>query len=84
MQDINNMSHRDMKPYVVAPSPSLETTFTAVVSHDNNNVNTNLRAGNDTDLDVLGQYINEPGPNRVYHHITREILDLHRVVFWIN
>ena len=76
MQDISNVSHRDAKPSTVDPSPSLETTFTPVVSHDNNNVNTNLRAGNDTDLDVLGQYINEPGPNRVYHHIMREILNI--------
>ena len=65
MQDINsNISHRDMKPYyLVAPSPLPETTF-PVVSYDNNNVNTFLRAGNETDLNVLGQYINEPGPNR--------------------
>ena len=76
MQDISNMSHRDMKPSLVAPSPSLETTFTPVVSHDNNNVNTNLRASNHTDLDMLEQYINEPGPKHVYHHIMREILDI--------
>ena len=63
MQDINNnISHRDMKPFLVDPSPLLEATF-SVVSYDNNNVNTSRRAGNDTDLDVLGQYINEPGPN---------------------
>ena len=62
MQDIiNNMSHRDMKS-LVEPSPSLETTFT-VVPYDNNNVNTHLRASNHTALDMLGQYINEPGPN---------------------
>jgi hypothetical protein len=68
MQDINNnISHRDMKPYLVDPSPLLETTF-SVVSYDNNNVNTSPRAGNDTDLDVLGQYINEPGPNGFNSH----------------
>jgi len=40
MQDINNnISHRDMKPYLVDPSPLLDTTF-PVVSYDNNNVNT--------------------------------------------
>ena len=63
MQDIiNNMSHRDMKPSLVEPSPSLETTFT-VVPYDNNNVNTHLCASNHTALDMLGQYINESGPN---------------------
>ena len=25
---------------------------------------------------MLEKYINEPGPNRVYHHIMREILDI--------
>ena len=75
MQDINNnISHRDMKPYLVDPSPLLDTTF-PVVSYDNNNVNTSQRAGNDTDLDVLGQYINEPGPNRYnsYRELTHLI-----------
>ena len=78
MQDINNnISHRDMKPYyLVDPSPSPETTFTPVVSYDNNNVNTSRRAGNDTDLDVLGQYINEPGPNGFNSHpILNNVMD---------
>ena len=75
MQDISNMSHRGINP-----SPSLDTTIQAVADDrtlppDDTKNDTFLHAGNHTDLLKLGQYINEPGPNHVYHHIMREILD---------
>ena len=76
MQDINNnISHRDMKPFLVDPSPLLKTTF-PVVSYDNNNVNTSRRAGNDTDLDVLGQYINHQKVKYVYSKLENSPINL--------
>ena len=91
MQDISNMSHRDMKPYVVAPSPLLDTHFTVAVDRTlskpidtTNNDTPEKRGDNHTGLHMLRFIINEPGPKRVYHHITRKMLDLHQVVLWIN
>ena len=76
MQDISNVSH-----WGINPPPSLDTTIQAVADDrtlppDDTKNDTFLHAGNHTDLLKLGQYINEPGPNHVYHHIMREILKI--------
>jgi len=83
MQDISNMSHRDMKPSMVAPSPLLDTHFTVAVDRTlskpidtTNNDTPEKRGDNHTGLHMLRFIINEPGPKRVYHHIMREILNI--------
>ena len=83
MQDISNMSHRDMKP-MVAPSPSLvDTHFNVAVDRmlskpidTTNNDTPRKRGDSHTGLHMLRFIINEPGPKLVYHHIMREILDI--------
>ena len=72
MQNINNISHRDMKPYLVDPSPLQDTTFNVAdartLTPDDTKNDTILHAGDHTDLLKLGQYINEPGPSYCISH----------------
>ena len=78
MQDISNMSHGDINP-----RPSLDTHFIIAVDRmlskpidTTNNDTPKKRGDNHTGLRMLRFIINEPGPNRVYHHIMREILNI--------
>ena len=78
MQDISNMSHRDINP-----SPSLNTHFTVAVGRTlskpidtTSNDTPKKRGDNHTGLHMLRFIINEPGPKHVYHHIMREILNI--------